>query len=89
VNTIIQTRIDGETWQATTPHSPDMIATNASESLAVNDLCAQIRALPSPVAWIETPKTHPDDGAITRNITGLWPVDIQETHQREENEDGN
>lgn len=94
MKTIIQTRIEGEQWIATTPHCPELYSTHSTEAGAVNGLIEQIRehnAGNEPVAWIETPQVKSDDGMITRHLTGLWPVDIATTQpmKRKDPSDGN
>lgn len=77
---IIQTRIDGDIFVASTPNLPGVQATNKSESLAINDLLTELRRLfaAGPAEWIADPIIKNDANIITRKLSGVWPVNISE-----------
>ncbi|MEO0966430.1 MAG: hypothetical protein AAFY08_15095 [Planctomycetota bacterium] len=79
--TLIQTRLDGDQWVATTPHAPELSARSPREPDAVNALVAQVRSRPPGQSWITDPRGYEDDGAITRRVSGAWPADpVEPTH---------
>lgn len=80
MKTIIQTRIEGDRFVATTPHVPDLSAEDVSETRAINGLIAAVRqhTKQRPVPWICEPEAASGKDIITRKLSGLWPVETKE-----------
>lgn len=78
MKTIVQTFIDGDLWCASTPHIPGLWTLAKTESQAIDGLCANLRKrfAAGPVAWDANAKADQGKDIITRELSGLWPVDI-------------
>lgn len=76
---IIQTKIDGEMWIASTPHMNGVSATGDTESRAINALIAELNKLfaAGEVVWDAKARGKRGKDIISREISGLWPVNIK------------
>lgn len=91
MKTIIQTRIDGDQFAATSPHVPTLEGKGPTEAKAINMLMAQIRAyrlqyesVGEPVPWASNVTASDESEFITHHITGLWPAEVVEIDETPE-----
>lgn len=75
MKTTITTEIVGDQWVARTPHCPSLVAEAGTESQAVNRLVDQVRKHRGP--WDEQAKAGGSDSQIVRQLTGVWPEQIE------------
>ena len=71
MKTIVTTQIDCDEWFAKTPHQETLEGRGTTESEAINNLVAVVRAWEGP--WNYEAEAPSGDGLIVRQLSGCLP----------------